>query len=55
LKKALESGGLLLGDVTQQIKNDPYLFDEEDPSKCNAINSSLWEIIVSSHHMTHTQ
>jgi len=29
---------------------DPYIFSEEDPAKCNAIHSSLWELEVMSQH-----
>jgi U3 small nucleolar RNA-associated protein 19 len=24
--------------------NDPYIFDEADPTKCNAMQSSMWEL-----------
>jgi U3 small nucleolar RNA-associated protein 19 len=50
LKRKSGNGGLLLSDVTQIIKSDPYLFDEEDPSRCNAINSSLWELVALMNH-----
>lgn len=28
----------------QDVASDPYIMDEPDPAKCNAMNSSLWEI-----------
>ncbi|XP_018323703.1 nucleolar complex protein 4 homolog A [Agrilus planipennis] len=31
--------------------SDPYLMDESDPMKSNAINSSLWELKTLQHHM----
>ncbi|RDD46432.1 Nucleolar complex protein 4-like protein [Trichoplax sp. H2] len=29
---------------SEQVPGDPYLFYEEDPAKCKAIESSLWEL-----------
>jgi U3 small nucleolar RNA-associated protein 19 len=30
--------------------HDPYVSDETDPQKCNALQSSLWEIYTMRHH-----
>ncbi|CAK8685331.1 unnamed protein product [Clavelina lepadiformis] len=34
----------------EKIKSDPFQESEEDPAKCNATKSSLWEIAAFSHH-----
>ncbi|KAJ2740724.1 Maturation and nuclear export of 40S ribosomal subunits interacting protein, partial [Coemansia sp. BCRC 34301] len=31
-------------------ESDPYLADEADPAKCNALSSSLWELETLQHH-----
>ena len=32
--------------------DDPYVFDEEDPAKCNGLKSSLWELkTLQSHYL----
>ena len=33
---------------------DPFLFDELDPSRCNAQDSSLWEIVALKQHAIHS-
>ncbi|XP_078410653.1 nucleolar complex protein 4 homolog [Cetorhinus maximus] len=35
---------------TQDISADPYIMDEEDPVKCRAMESSLWEIQTLQNH-----
>ncbi|XP_007246113.3 nucleolar complex protein 4 homolog [Astyanax mexicanus] len=30
--------------AADELCNDPYLMDEEDPTKCHALESSLWEL-----------
>jgi hypothetical protein len=30
-------------DVVQNGKSDPFVMEESDPAKCNALASSLWE------------
>lgn len=30
--------------------HDPFLSDEQDPIKCNALQSSLWELYTMKHH-----
>ena len=30
--------------TTNLCQGDPFIADEEDPSKCNAMRSSLWEL-----------
>ena len=42
-------GKLLLDHGTEEniadlIKGDPFIADEPDPAKCNAMKSSLWEL-----------
>ncbi|KAJ3044514.1 hypothetical protein HDV00_001941 [Rhizophlyctis rosea] len=34
------------GDLPSEPTNDPYDFNETDPMKCNALDSSLWELPV---------
>ncbi|CAH3188503.1 unnamed protein product, partial [Porites evermanni] len=43
------SGKLLLEgdseeDISDSQKGDPFIPDEPDPAKCNALKSSLWEL-----------
>lgn len=33
------------------VGSDPYLFEEKDPLKSNALNSSLWELVSLKHHI----
>ena len=39
---------MLDGDGNEELsdacKGDPFISDEPDPAKCNALNSSLWEL-----------
>ncbi|XP_031567531.1 nucleolar complex protein 4 homolog A-like [Actinia tenebrosa] len=46
---------LLSGDVEENnvpsIESDPYNPKEPDPAKCNAIQSSLWELKTLQHHV----
>ncbi|KAL1131557.1 hypothetical protein AAG570_011174 [Ranatra chinensis] len=35
----------------QDVKTDPYIFEEADPSKSRAIDSSLWEVQLLQHHV----
>lgn len=39
-------------DATSEEKpvSDPYKFDEPDPARCNALNSSLWELKTLEQH-----
>ena len=30
--------------LVDHVAQDPYVYEEEDPQKCNAINSCLWEL-----------
>lgn len=32
------------------VADDPYDFDEKDPYKCNALESSLWEVQTLAEH-----
>ncbi|XP_074642696.1 nucleolar complex protein 4 homolog [Tubulanus polymorphus] len=34
----------------ESIAGDPYVFEEKDPAKCNALDSSLWEIKTMQNH-----
>ncbi|OLY81381.1 hypothetical protein AYI68_g4520 [Smittium mucronatum] len=36
--------------LSQKLTNDPYDPSELDPSKCNAISSSLWELMAIQNH-----
>lgn len=31
-------------DTTNLCQGDPFIVDEPDPAKCNALKSSLWEL-----------
>lgn len=33
------------------VNSDPYIFEENDPLKSNALNSSLWELISLKQHI----
>ncbi|XP_038660900.1 nucleolar complex protein 4 homolog isoform X1 [Scyliorhinus canicula] len=35
---------------TQDISTDPYIMDEEDPTQCRAMESSLWELQTLQNH-----
>jgi U3 small nucleolar RNA-associated protein 19 len=39
---------LLIGSASEIVNDseDPYIFEEQDPAKCAALQSSLWEILV---------
>ena len=37
---------VLVNQENKSVESDPYLGDEEDPAKTNALESSLWEIKV---------
>ncbi|KAJ2474520.1 Maturation and nuclear export of 40S ribosomal subunits interacting protein [Coemansia sp. RSA 2322] len=37
-------------DESVTAESDPYLPDEADPAKCNALSSSLWELETLQHH-----
>lgn len=32
------------------VGSDPYVFEEKDPLKSNALNSSLWELVSLKQH-----
>lgn len=32
------------------VESDPYIFEEKDPLKSNALNSSLWELVSIKQH-----
>ncbi|KAJ2259931.1 Maturation and nuclear export of 40S ribosomal subunits interacting protein [Coemansia sp. RSA 376] len=38
------------GEESVDAESDPYLADEADPAKCNALSSSLWELETLQHH-----
>ncbi|CRK86758.1 CLUMA_CG000590, isoform A [Clunio marinus] len=38
-------------DGTQEIAEDPFIMDEADPNKANALKSSLWEIQMLRNHV----
>ncbi|XP_071946361.1 nucleolar complex protein 4 homolog B-like [Antedon mediterranea] len=40
----------LIARDTEAMKDDPFLADETDPSKCRALASSLWELKTLKHH-----
>lgn len=47
--------GLLLSlGGTDVVKVDPYNFDEPDPAKCRALESSLWELHALGNHYSPT-
>jgi len=33
------------------VGSDPYIFEEKDPLKSNALNSSLWELVSLKQHI----
>lgn len=33
------------------VVSDPYIFEEKDPLKSNALNSSLWELVSLKQHI----
>ncbi|XP_048449150.1 nucleolar complex protein 4 homolog [Rhincodon typus] len=35
---------------TQDLSADPYIMEEEDPAKCRAMESSLWELQTLQYH-----
>lgn len=37
--------------ITILVGSDPYIFDEKDPLKSNALNSSLWELVSLKQHI----
>jgi hypothetical protein len=37
-------------DITKTVGWDPYVFEEKDPAKSNALQSSLWEIVALQNH-----
>ncbi|PWA02636.1 hypothetical protein BB558_001200 [Smittium angustum] len=37
-------------NVAEMMRCDPYNENERDPSKCNAINSSIWELVTIQNH-----
>ncbi|XP_068675905.1 nucleolar complex protein 4 homolog [Montipora foliosa] len=50
-----QSGKLLLdGESSEDFQDscigDPFIADEPDPAKCNALKSSLWELKTLQHH-----
>ncbi|KAJ2698136.1 Maturation and nuclear export of 40S ribosomal subunits interacting protein [Coemansia sp. IMI 209128] len=38
------------GEESVDAESDPYVADEADPAKCNAMSSSLWELETLQHH-----
>ena len=40
---------IIVSHVISDITPDPNQMEEPDPSKCNALESSLWELKVSNH------
>lgn len=37
--------------VSFLVNSDPYIFEEKDPLKSNAMNSSLWELVSLKQHI----
>lgn len=50
LFKAHPAVRVLIHRQTEGLKNDPFNMNELDPSKCKAIESSIWEIHALSRH-----
>ena len=36
--------------VSDEAHSDPFKFEEADPARCNALNSSLWELKTLEQH-----
>lgn len=34
-----------------EVGSDPYIYEEKDPLKSNALNSSLWELVSLKKHV----
>jgi U3 small nucleolar RNA-associated protein 19 len=41
---------LIHRDITDRIMSDPYNYEEKEPSKSHALESSLWEIMMLKNH-----
>ncbi|KAI0208871.1 hypothetical protein LSAT2_006487 [Lamellibrachia satsuma] len=39
--------------MPKELTEDPFIMDEPDPAKCNALDSSLWELQTLQHHYHH--
>jgi len=46
----LVGGAAKAAGIGANIGVDPYIFDETDPAKCNAVSSSLWEVKALENH-----
>lgn len=45
IERGTGSAGVVIGKSVN-VGSDPFIENEDDPAKCNALASSLWEIKV---------